>query len=267
MKKIMLYVFVMLAVLLSVAPAYAAAPPYFLNGTINRSDTMAGLNGVTVTQNTTGNTTTTNSAGFFSLSNVKNGTYTVDITVPNDGYDAPATLTGLIDAADNTTLKRNLTLVTPSVSGITESSVGRTSAIISWTPNISTIGNRIIYTRDSALTNNLVTSSWSNSTASPSFTLSGLDIFNTYYYQVQSYNNNNASYSITSNGDFKTLAGNPEDEPESYVLTSVPRAGQQSTSIVTQAQNQVTKSKTNKVIAFGAIIVVFYLLLYGKKKK
>ena len=262
MKKSMLYVFVVLVILLSALPVSA----YNINGTIKRADTMVGLDSVTVTLNTT-NTTTTNSSGFFSLANVANGTFSVVITVPNDGYVTPSTLVGLIAGADNTTSHSNLTLATPTISGITETSIGRTSAIISWTPSISTIGNRIIYTRDSALTNNLVTSSWSNSTTSPSFTLSGLDIFNTYYYQMQSYNNNNASYSVTSNGDFKTLAGNPEDEPESYELVSVPQSGQQSTSIVTQTREQVTKSKTNKVIAFGVIIVVLYLVLFGKKKK
>ncbi len=264
MKKSILYVFVVLAILFSALPTSSA---YNINGTITRADTMVGLNSVTVTLNTT-NTTTTNSTGFFSLANVKNGTFSVVVTVPNDGYALPvASIAGTIDGADNTSTNLNLTLVTPTISGITETSITRTGAVISWTPSISTIGNRIKYTRDSALTNNLVTSSWSNGTASPSFTLAGLDIFNTYYYQLQSYNTNNATYSVTSNGDFKTLAGNPEDEPESYELVSVPQSGQQLPSIVTQVQNQVTKSETGKIIAFVIIIVLFYIVLFGKKKK
>ncbi len=265
MKKIMSYVFVLLVVLLSVATAYAAAPPYFLNGTINRSDTMAGLVGVTVTLNTT-NSTTTTTDGAFSLANVQNGTYSVVVTRPNDGYDAPADFTGLINADNNNTLKRNLTLVTPVISGVTEASLGRTGVTISWTTSISTIGNNMIYTRDSALTNNLWTEDWSNSTTSPSFKLSGLDIFTKYYYRVQSYNTNNGSYSDTEDGDFKTTAGNPEDEPEAYELVSVPATGSQQ-SIVTQAQAQVKKSQTIKVIAFGIIALIFYLILSGGKKK
>lgn len=264
MKKTMLYVFVLMAVLLTTAAPAFAGPPYFLNGTINRSDTMAGLAGVTVTLNTT-NATTTIADGSFSLANVKNGTYSVVVTVPNDGYTAPAAFTGLIDDADNTTLKRNLTVVTPTISGVTEASVKRTSTVISWTPSISTIGNRMIYTHDSALTNNLITSDWSNSTVSPSFTLSGLDIFTTYYYQVQSYNNNNATYSVTSNGDFKTLAGNPEDEelPESYELIVASRPA----SILTDIQSRTGNIEPIKIIAFGAIIVVLYLVLFTDNKK
>lgn len=263
----MLYVFVLLAVLLiTVVPAYAAAPPYFLNGTVNRSDTMTGLNAVTVTLNGT-NSTTTDATGAFSL-DAQNGTYSVVITVPNDGYEATTALTGVMNAASNTTLKRNLTLVTPVISGVTESSVGRVGATLSWTTNINTIGNRVVYTRDSALTNNLWTADWSNSTTSPSFVLSGLDIFTKYYYQMQSYNTNNGSYSDTEDGDFTTLAGNPDEEPESYELVSIPQSGQQYTpSIVTQAQNKVTKSKTNKVIAFGIIVIVLYMVLGGNKKK
>lgn len=265
MKKTMLYVFALLAVLMMVVPAFAAAPPYFLNGTINRSDTMAGIVGVTLTLNTT-NTTVTIANGFFSFANVGNGTYSVVVTVPNDGYTAPAAFTGLINADSNTTLKRNLTVVTPTVSGVTESSVTRTGAVISWTPSISTIGNRLIYTHDSALTNNLVTSDWSNSTTSPSFTLSGLDIYTTYYYQVQSYNSNNETYDVTENGDFKTLAGNPEDEPEAYDL--VVSASDQTPSVLTQLQPQNGFEPT-KVIVFGAIIVVLYLVLFsgGKKRR
>lgn len=260
----MLYVFALLTVLLTVSPALAAAPPYFLNGTINRSDTMAGLVGVTVTLNTT-NTTTTIAAGFFSLANVANGTYSVVVTVPNDGYTAPVAFTGLINGDSNTTLKRNLTVVTPTISGVAEAGVTRTGATISWTPSISTIGNRLVYTHDSALTNNLVTSEWSNSTVSPSFTLSGLDIYTTYYYQVQSYNSNNGTYSVTEDGDFKTLAGNPEDEPEAYDLV-VSASGQPS--VLTQLQPQNGFEPT-KVIIFAAIIVVLYLVLFtgGKKRR
>lgn len=267
MKRTTLYVLAVLIVLLSVAPSYAAV--YNINGTISRADTMAGLSGVTVANGS--NTTTTNATGFYSIPNMSNNTagWVITVTAPNDGYSS-ATINAIVNAADNTSAHANLSLVTPSISGITETSVGRTSATISWTPNISTIGNRLIYTRDSGLANNLVTSSWSNSTTAPSFVLSGLDIYTTYYYQLQSYNTNNESYSTTSNGDFKTLAGNPEEEPENYeAVVSAATTGQQSApaSVVTQVQSQATKSQTNKVIAFVLIVLILYLVLGGKKKK
>lgn len=263
-RSTMLYLFVTMAILFSIPSAYAAAPPYFLNGTINRSDTMAGLSGVALALNGT-NTTTTDANGVFSLG-VQNGSYTISVTVPNNGYNSEVNMTGTINAASNTTMKRNVTLVTPAVSSITETSITRTGGTVAWTSSISFVGNRLKYSKDSSLTNNVLTTAWSNTTASPSFTLAGLDIFTKYYYQVETYNDNNQTYSATSTGDFTTLAGNPEEEPEAYELVQQPSTGQIGSpgAIMSNVQGQVKSSKTNKVIAFGIIIVVLYLVLGGK---
>lgn len=264
MKKTMLLASVMLILLFGVGEAYASS--YYINGTVTRSDTGAGLSGVIVTANVT-NTTTTDVTGFYSLTNNNNGTATMSFTVPNDGYvisSAPSTV--VISGANNTSANAVVGVVTPTVSVVASAS-SRTirSATVSWSSSIGTVGNRLLYSADSGLTNNLMTTGWSNSTSTPSFALAGLNMFTTYYYQTQTYNSNNGSYYVTSTGNFKTLAGTDEDV-QTYQVVVQPQTTKSPLTITAPSAATVQgMSNIQKGVVILLVVGVFYLI-FGKKK-
>lgn len=254
---------VLLSLILLALPSQAAQ--YNITGYINRSDSMTALNGVTVSNGT--NTTTTNATGYYIMANMSNNTggrgWELTVTAPNDGYYSALTYAS-VNGADNTSAHANLTLVTPSISGVTEASKTISGITISFTPNISTVGNRIKYGKDSALSDGVYTG-WSNSTTSPSFVITNLGTFTKYYYQSEAYNNNNATYSTTSSiATFTTKAGVADGNPydPGAVIINNPN--------ITTTQPPVpivgTSNNGNLIIIVLAVIVIGGLLMYSGKK-
>lgn len=176
----------------------------WINGSILRSDSGAALSGVVVFNTTNSSQTdTTGADGYFNISGFGNKTnHNLTVTAPS-GFTS-STLSINVSGADNTSTVKTLTIITPVNSAITESSGTRDQVTISWTVSDSYVANRITYGLDSALSYNNQHTSWSNSTASPSFTLSNLYSGSVYYYQVESYNLANTSYSDSDTGNYTT---------------------------------------------------------------
>lgn len=248
----------------------ASAAVYYLNGTVNASDTTLGLSGVTVTGNTT-NTTTTNANGFWSLANNNNGT--VSLTFKANGYTTKSNNT-LINAASNFS-NQTLTIITPTLT-VAESSVTRNAATLTATitatdtVNNNYVGTRVRYSKDSGLANSFTTS-WTNTSATPAFTLSNLDLGVKWYYSVDTYNSANGSYTASSTGDFTTLKGAYDETRD---LSNVPldvqiaqqnQAGLVGASILNPQTPEEENTRNRNIIVFILVVGLVYVLFFTKK--
>jgi len=201
-----------------------------------------------------------------------NGTaYTLVVTAA--GYTRNNTVNIVVNGSNNNTALVTVPLITPVLSTVASSAVSNTGAVISWTVtatdyvNNNYVGNRVLYTQDSNYANNLFYTAWSNSTSSPSFTLSNLDLSKTYYYRVQTYNSVTSANSATSDGSFTTSHGKPSPTylaDGGYVYAQPGQA-----SIAGSGQQPVNNVPDNKpkiaVFAVLVIVVLAYFLLVYKK--
>ncbi len=262
-KKLVLSI---LALLLVVNTASAAV--YYLNGTVIGSDSGSGISGVAVTQNVT-NSTTTDATGFFSLPNVNNGAQT--LTFKANGYTAIANTT--VIAGANNYSNQTMTIITPTIT-VTDSGVTRTEATIAGTitatdgVNNNYVGTRVRYSKDSGLTTNVWTTAWSNTTTSPSFTLSNLDLGVKWYYSIDTYNRANEAYTASATGDFTTLKGiyDETQDASNYAPGVVQQAQNQGALIsasIVEAQNQAAQNERNRNIVIFILVIggIYYLFL------
>lgn len=248
----------------------AAATTYWVNGTVTRADTGAVLSGAVVANSTDATMTdTTGADGYFNISGFA-GSETHTLTVTKAGYTT-ITFTAVITSASVEAGTKNMLVATPLISAITNSGISGTGATVSWTVNHSTVGNRLIYTPDPGRTDNLLYSAWSNSTTSPSFTLSNLVAGQTYYYTAQSYNTVNGTYYDSDTGSVTTTQSGAK---------SMYRKQQEAVAAVQQQKQQAqanagfmgtitaSNNKPKVVILLILIIVVVgYFVMNGDKSK
>lgn len=208
------WVLVLIALLVMTSINTASAG-YFINGTTYRSDT-GGVLGSVYIFNGTNYTTSDATTGVFSISSMDNNTngWTFTAQFNATGSYLPNTTTIIVNGANVSGVNMNLTVRVPAISSLASSSVGKTSATVSWTSNISNVGNKLTYSTDSNLANNLFTTDWSNSTTSPSFALTNLRVNTKYYYRASTANivNSSATYTTTSDSSFTTGHGYVEEE-------------------------------------------------------
>lgn len=233
---------VLLAMLILLFISPASAYTYWINGTTYRSDTGAVLGTVYIYNNSI-TSNTSSAGGGFSLCCFTNNTNGWNLTAQFNGTDSYVVnrTVLIVNAANLSNIRLNLTPKTPAISGVTESGVTKSGATISWTSNVSNVGNKLTYSLDSGLASNTFDLEWSNSTTTPSYTLSNLRAATIYYYRATTTNrvNSAATYTTTSTGSFTTGHGYVKDEIPLEAVSEV-----------------ITKPKptAKPLIDFGAII-------------
>lgn len=256
----------------SAMAANCATANCWINGTIYRSDTSAALSGATVFNTTNASqTSTTGANGHFNISwyrNSSGGQH--NISIEAEGFTAGSKTNITIAGADNSSGITTLTIITPTNSGLTAASVTKNSATISWTVsatdsvNDNYVSNRITYYASGVPS---VTSSWSNTTTSPSFSLSNLRENLVYTYTVETYNTANASYySDSDSSTFTTLKAGVKSKK-----TPVPTAIKPKTVAKKSITTMVTPSNRNQVFFLIVVIIIggayFATRNKGKGKK
>lgn len=283
-KKYLIIPLLLVLALVFVPPSAAVGCPSnacWINITVYRWDTGGALSGAVVANASNATQTSTTGANgqanisWYDYSNSSaSGGHNLTITGPagyNSGNINKIEITVLV----NDTLTISLRPLSVLNSAITEASLTKSGATVSWTVNHSTVGNRIIYSLDSGLLTNLFYTAWSNSTSSPSFAIAGLSPSQKVYYRVESYNTPNSTYNDKDTGDFTTSAGNAvaienEDEDLSYAIKNT------NTPLSKAITSKVSKAPTNKSkrdnvlylligVVFVLLIIVVYYVVEEKK--
>lgn len=282
MKKQLKYLIIPVLLLMSLSllpAAQAVACPAngcYINITVYRYDTGGALSGAVVAN--TSNATQTATTGADGAANISwydysnssaSGGHNLTITAPagyNNSNIAKIEIAG--NAVVNDTLFVKLIPLGVLQTSISAGTITKTGATVSWTNNFS-VDNRIKYSQDSGLATNYFYTAWNNATTSPSRVLSNLDVYKKYYYQVESYNPVNNSYTTTSSIlNFTTLSGTYLDKKKQYVIPADNPAANKILSDIQKAQGQTSGyTQTQKIIAFIAIILVLYIVLGGGGKK
>jgi hypothetical protein len=249
--------------MISIPLVMAAPPPYWVNGTVKRIDTDAVLAGAIVVNNSNATQSdTTGADGFFNISGFYNAT-NVTLKINASGFTQAYVIGINVNGADNqtygTTSNVTLSLVTPSNSVATSASVTKNGAVISWTVtatdnwNNNNVANRVIYYASGEPN---TTSSWSNTTTSPSFTLSNLRSNNAYTVVLQTYNGvNNAARDLDNTVTFTTLKAGTK----SYWTPPAPVSTKKS------AIDKIlpSMSRTKKIVLGAAVVIVVVIAYFG----
>lgn len=271
MKKTIIVMLILVAIVAFANPAIAAT--YSINGTVNRTDNNTRIVGATVFNGT--NTTTTDADGAWGLFNMQNNTGSIGwrITYRAPGFVEHQNNTN-VSGANNITNNVSLTPITPTQSSVASSSVTKYAGVISWTvtatDNIDNnyVANRVRYSKDSALVNNVFYTSFSNNTVSPSFALSGMELNTKYYYSADTSNIATGAYSASTTGSFTTTKGNYSDDDEIQQTVAKPKATAQSKKSVTK---MVVPRNNNQVFFLMIVIILggayFVIKNEGKKNK
>lgn len=206
---------ILLMVVLLMVSSPVSAYEQFINGTTNRSDTNSSLGSVYVYE-TYGNSTTSNASGYFSMCCMQNNTAGWNLTAQFNGTDSytAGTTVVVVNNANVTDVRLLLVVKVPAISSLAASSITKTGATVSWTSNVSNVGNMLRYSTDSNFASNTFNTTYSNSTTSPSFALSNLRVYTKYYTRASTGNivNSNTTYTTTSDSSFTTGHGYVEDE-------------------------------------------------------
>lgn len=246
----------------------ASAITYFINGTTNRTDTGALLGTVYIYNGS--NSTTSNATGYFSICCMVNNTGGYTFTAQFNGTDSYLTNTTIVtfgsdDNISNLNVRIKLSVKVPAISSLASSSVTKTGATVSWTSNVSNVGNKLTYSTDSTLTNNVFTADWLNSTTSPSFALSNLHVSTKYYYSASTGNivNSNTTYTTTSTGSFTTGHGYVEDElPLESVAKAVIKTPK-STAKPAIDLSTITGKKGTGISKQGVVMLIAFIIVAG----
>ncbi len=248
--------------------AHAYDGLYNVTGFVLRGDTNARMSGIVITNSSnTTQTITTNASGGYILNVTGNpDAHTLGVAA-TAGYIKNTSVTYTANNADNVgNVNVTMILVTPSISGVTESTPTLTGDTISWTVtatdslNNNYVGSRILYSEDSTLASNYFYSGWSNETTTPSLSLSNLKVYTKYYYQVETYNHLNNAYSATTTGDFTTKSG----VSSTYGKTPVPTATATQGSFIPGLGGASGGNNGLILLALIGVVAYYGLFVYGK---
>lgn len=244
--------------------AHAENGLWNVSGFVLRSDTGAGLSGLTVSNGSNASqTTTTNSSGGYIL-NTSNTTVALSLSISaSAGYTQNTSVTFLTNESDDSDVNVTYILITPTITAVTETTPTFSGETISWTVtatdgvNNNYVGSRVLYSKDSALTSNYFYSGWSNDTTAPSLSLTNLEVYTKYYYQVETYNHLNGAYSATTTGDFTTKSGvtSTYGKPSA---TAPKTGGIGGVPFITDAAG-----KPNMLVVLAILGVLAYFVLFG----
>ncbi len=271
-RLVTLIVLASLVSLVGIEAAAAKDCPCWINGTITENDTLGGLVGATVANGSNvSQTVTTTAGGLYNISGFGNTTgLGINLTVTASGFTTGTISNIVVNGADNSTTNQQESIITPTISAITVSSITRSGSVIAWTTTLAApttnnayIGSKVIYSLDSALATNLVNSSWTNSSTSPSFTTTNLLPAKTYYYQVESYSLANSSIKSLTTGTFVTLKAGTK----SYWTPPVPQAPVVVRKQQTLIQTMVSSNPKKKVMFVMLVAIVAVIAYFGLSRK
>lgn len=271
----------LLALLLVSVITPASAYTYFINGTTYRSDSGAVLGTVYLFNSTVGNNVSS-AGGGYSLCCFENNTNGWNLTAQFNGSDSYVVNRTVIIVNDGnlSNIYLNLTVKKPAISSLASSSVTKTGATVSWTSNVSNVGNKLTYSTDSNFASNSFDTSWSNSTTTPSFALSNLRVATKYYYRASTGNivNSGTTYTTTSDGSFTTGHGYSKDElplesiAKAVVKTkSTPKPAIDRSAIAGEKGTGIPGKDVVLLVAFivvaGIVVYVYQANIKGKPRR
>ena len=258
--KLLLFALLIVGLLNPVSATYTN----FINGTTNRSDTGGILASVFVFNGS--NSTTSNATGFFSICCMENNTAGWTLTAQFNGTDSYTANTTIktVNYENLTNTYMTLVVKLQAISSLASSSVTRTGATVSWTSNVSNVGNRLIYSTDSNRATNVFESAWSNSTTSPSFALSNLRVNTLYYYQASTGNivNSGVTYTSLSNGSFTTGHGYVEEEPSAEAIVKAIKTPKPTPKPAIDL-SAITGKKGSGISNQGVVLLIAFILVCG----
>lgn len=246
------------------APPTSATYTNWINGTTNRSDTGGILATVYVFNGS--NSSTSNATGFFSICCMENNTNGWTLTAQFNGSDSytPNTTIKTVNYENLTNTYMTLVVRKPAISSLASSSVTKTGATISWTSNVSNVGNKLIYSIDSNIGTNVYETAWSNSTTSPSFTLSNLRVNTKYYYQASTGNivNSGVTYTTLSNDSFTTGHGYVEEEPSAEAIVKAVKTPKPTAKPAIDL-SAITGKKGAGISRQGVVLLIAFVVVVG----
>ena len=273
MKTQKIIMLLLLTAVMFMSVESASADVFWVNGTLRQTSNGALIVGAIVVNST--NATqydTTGADGFFNISGFYNATGII-LTANASGYTSANSrsysTTGVSQGSNNTDLNGtgfNLSAITPVNSAEAATSVTKDAATIAWTVtatdsvNNNYVSNKIVYWA-SGIAN--TTSSWSNTSTSPSFSLTNLRPGQAYTVYTMTYNQVNNSYKDTDTVTFTTLKAGTH----SYVTPTPVKTGAPILPKKTILQQIVSPGKSKVIIVLAAGLLIFVVYYFYMRKK